>query len=203
MGNRNAPVEKSHLWVLAKMLTTLEKKHGRLMHFMKYVIAASHPKIKLQLKSIRSKVSFESVMSEDMNFTAVQASSKRDRSKNELENNCQFLITLGKGKIVPNYEEQYPNISNVLKETSTDVTAHCAPTFELFNIMACMEYHNLFMALMKQYRELVKNIALTVKNRQPFEDNLVLIVKTGHALDNGERQSLLFIPINHQAMLLS
>jgi hypothetical protein len=147
VGNRNAPDEVSHLWVLAKMLTTgtLKFEPALQFRFMKYVIAASHPKINRRFVTSSSNEywqCFDSVKLEDIPFRAVQIASKRKRLKIELENDRKFLIILGKGKIVPDYEERFPIIANVFKElpnlnlkdeTSPDVTAHFATTFELFN----------------------------------------------------------------------
>jgi hypothetical protein len=194
VGNRVAPNEVSHLWVLAKMLTTLKSEPDLLFHFMKYVIAASHQKIKRRFRMSHSKEywqCFSSVKPEDIPFRAVQAASKRKRLQIELENDYRFLITLGEGKIVSNYEVKYPNIANVLKEllnlkdsdgTSPDKKGFCATTFELFNDKTWKEYHFLFMALMDQYKKFVNEIDSDAKSRNPFGGKLGSIVETGHAL---------------------
>lgn len=192
MGNRNAADDVSHLWVLAKILTTLKFDPALLFRLMKYVIAASHPKINRRFIAISSKEywqCFNSIKLEDIPFRSVQAASNRKRFQIELENDRKFLIILGKGKIVPNYEERYPNIANIFKElpnlkdeTSPNMTAHGATTFELFNNTTWKEYHPLFMALMSQYKVLVDKIDSDAKDGKPFEDNLDRAVETGHAL---------------------
>jgi len=169
---------------------------------MKYVIAASHPKIRRRFGALSSKEywqCFASVKLEDIHLGAVQAASKRKRLQIKLENDCNFLIILGKGKIVPHYETRFPSIANVLKElpnskdeTSPDAIAHSATTFELFNETTCNGYHLLFTHLMDQYQALVDEIATLAKKVESFEDNL------DRAPDNGERQSLLPVPINHR-----
>jgi hypothetical protein len=193
VGNRKAPDEVSHLWVLAKMLTTLknEPAPSLLSRFMKYVIAASHPKIRRRSETPSSKEYWQCFTSvePESRLDAAQAYSKRKILQIELENDRNFLIILGKGKIVPDYEVQFPNIANVLKElpnpkgkTSPDVIAHSTTTFELFNATTCKEYHHLFTNLMGQYRTLVDNIATLVKEVKSFEVILDDAVKTGHAL---------------------
>jgi hypothetical protein len=178
------------------MLTMLKLEPALLFRFMKYAVAASHPKINRRFVSPRSKEywqCFESVNPEDISFHDVQPALKRKRLRIELENDRKFLIILGKGKIAPNYEEQFPNIANVVKElpNMTDETSprakvtapgHCTTTFELFNDTTWKEYHRLFMALMVQYRTLMKNIASEANDGGPFEVNLDRAVETGHAL---------------------
>jgi hypothetical protein len=75
---------------------------------MKYVVTASHPKINRRFNTLISKdywKCFDSVNLEDIPFRAVQDASKRRRLTFELENDRKFLIILGKGKIIPEYEE--------------------------------------------------------------------------------------------------
>ena len=174
------------------MLTTLKSEPTLLFCFMKYVIAASHPKMCRRFISSRSKEYwqfFDSVKLEDIPFRTIQAASERKRFHIELENDRKFLIILGKGIIVPGYEERFPNIANVFKElpnlkdeTSPDMTAHSATTFELFNEMTWKEYHPLFVVLMHLYKDLVNRIASKAKNMEPFEADLNHAVETGHAL---------------------
>ena len=151
MGNRKVPNKVSHIWDLAKLLTTLksEPAPSLLFRFMKYVIAASHPKIRRRFGTLSSKEYwqyFALVKLEDICLGAVQAASKRKRLQIELENDRNFLIILRMGKIVPCYETRFPSIANVLKElpnlkdeTSPNAIAHSAATFEFFNEMTCNE----------------------------------------------------------------
>ena len=192
--NRNAPEEVSHLWVLAKILTTLKSEPALRFRCMKYVIAASHPKIRRRFETLSSKEywqCFASVEldSEVIHSLAARAASKRKRHHIELENDFNFLTILQESQIVPDYEKRFPNIAKALKELPNltceippDVTTHCATTSELFNDTTCKEYHSLFMALMDQYKAFVDKIATAAKDEEPFEDKLDCAVKTGHAL---------------------
>src|SRR6202044_859031 len=150
-----------------KMLTTLKSEPDLVSHFMKYVIAASHPKITRRFRSSSSKEylgCFKSVKLEDTSESEsfpFQSASKRERVRIELENDRRFLIILGKGRVVSDYEERFPKIANIFKEppnlkdkTSPDETSpgetsrvETSPddTFELFNSTTGKEYHSLFM----------------------------------------------------------
>ena len=187
MGNRTAPTTNPHLWVLVNMLATLKgdsadsKSELELVfRVLKYVIAACHPKIQRRFKSRSSKEylnCFNSVKPEDIH---VQASSQRPRLRNELENDHNFLIILEARKIVPDYENSYPNtVANALKRPPDYATTS---KFELFNDTTCKEYHSLFIYLVSQYQQLVDQIATLAKKRESFENILDLAVKTGHAL---------------------
>jgi len=177
MGNRTAPNENSHLWVVVNMLVILkgDPVPQLVLRFLKYVIAASHLKIKGRFESLRSKEylkCFKSVKPEDIH---VRASSWR-WSPIEHENDLNFLTILGAGIVVHGYENCYPIIAaNVLNYATT-------PKFELFNDKTCKEYHSLFIALVSQYQQLVDRIAALAEERESFENILDLTVKTGHAL---------------------
>jgi hypothetical protein len=183
VGNRNVPNEVSHLWVLAKMLTTLKSERALLFRFMKYVVAASHPKMNRRFVSPSSKEywqCFNSVKLEDIPFRAIQAASMRKSFQIELENDRKFLIVLGKGKIFSDYEERFPNIASVIRE----LPGLKDETFELFNDTTWKEYHHLFIALMGRYKDGLDLIAsnLNAKDGEPIEDILNRVVETGHAL---------------------
>ena len=168
------------------MLTTLKSQPDLLLRLMKYVAAASHPKLQRRFATPMSKKywrCFTSVKVDDMHFP-VQIASKRKRFQVEVQNDHKFLVILGKGKIVPDYKEQFPGIADIVKELPNfpDVTAHCATTFEFFSVTTYKQYHLLFIVLMKQYRTLVDETATTAKKMEPFEDCLCRVVETGHAL---------------------
>jgi hypothetical protein len=192
--NRKAPNEVSHLWVVAKMLTTL-KTDGLLPRLLKYVIAACHLKIQRRFETRRSQEywdGFKSVQSDDILLSAVQAASRRKRLQIELENDRQFLMIVRKGDIVPGYEKRFPNIAHMIKElpnfmfdkTPPDATAHSTTwaAFELFNDTTCKEYHDLFLDLMVEYKKYVDQIATMAHKGNPFEDSLGHAFVIGHAL---------------------
>ena len=116
---------------------------------------------------------------EEIHFSA--ASSQRERLRNELLNDHEFLNLLQeRDTVVPDYETKYPNIAaNVLKDP-----LHFATTSnsELFNTATCEEYHLLFKHLMTQYREAVDKIDDLAKKRATFEKDLDFAVITGHML---------------------
>ena len=147
---------------------------------MKYVIAASHLKIKRRFGSHSSKKYWQCVKSVKPEDIHVQASSQRNRLQIELQNDHNFLSILEMRKVVPDYETRYPNIAaNVLKGPPHYVTT---PEFELFNDTTCKQYHRLFIDLVSQYQHFVNQIAALAKEGKSFEDIVDLAVKTGHAL---------------------
>ena len=128
MGNRTAPKEGSHLWIMANMLATLrDDPEQLLLHFLKYAIAACHPKIKRRIKSISSKTHWKCFQSITPDDIQVQASSPRPRQSLEFKNDHNFLCTLAKREIVPDYEACYPNIAAVLPHWTT-ASAASPPT---------------------------------------------------------------------------
>lgn len=178
MGNRTAPKEGSHLWIMANMLATLrDDPEQLLLHFLKYAIAACHPKIKRRIKSISSKTHWKCFQSITPDDIQVQASSPRPRQSLEFKNDHNFLCTLAKREIVPDYEACYPNIAAVLPHWATPTSV-----FELFNNATCKEYHALFINLMSRYVELVDKMAALAAEGKSLESTLGLAVKTGHAL---------------------
>jgi hypothetical protein len=189
VGNRNAPEDASHLWLLAKMLTAYKRESSLLFRFTRYVIAACHLKIKRRFVTPKSKKYlrfFSSVQLDDIDTLTIRAAcQKRKRLYVELQNDQKFLNILGKGDIVPRYQEQFPAIAQVFKElTSSNTTdsSYSINTFELFTGTTYREYHSLFNTLLNGYKELVEEIADKAKKRESFGVDLNSAVQTGHAL---------------------
>jgi hypothetical protein len=182
MGNRTEPNENSHLWVLINLLATLKEgpTSQLMLHFLKYVIAASHQKMKRRFESLSSEQNwscFESLKPEDIH---VQPSSGRPRLPIELQNDLDFLSILGEGIVVPDYKNLYPNIAAIILEGPPPYAT--TSWSELFNDTTCKEYHTLFIALVRQFRNLVNEIAAFAKDKKSLEDKLDPAVKTGHTL---------------------
>jgi hypothetical protein len=120
-----------------------------------------------------------SMKPEEIHLSA--ASSQRERLRNELLNDHQFLNLLQKrDTVVPDYATKYPNIAaNVLNDSLQFATTSNS---ELFNAATCMEYHLLFKHLMTQYQNAVNKIDSLAKGGAPFESELDFAVITGHML---------------------
>ena len=164
------------------MLATLKREPPLLSHFMKYMIAASHPKIKRRFGTPSSQEylhCFMSMKPEEIHLSA--ASSQRERLQSELLNDHQFLNILQQcNTVVPDYESKYPNIAaNVLNDPLHFATPSNS---ELFNAATCKEYHLLFKYLVTQYQKTVDKIDSLAKERAPFENELDFAVITGHML---------------------
>ena len=109
---------------------------------------------------------------DDILFSAVP---KRTYHQVEARNNLHFLVTLKRGVI--DYAKKFPNITKTVEKLPN---LECRGTFfKLFNDMTYEEYHFLFIALVEQYKGVMKEIATRVKNRKLFRDKLGPTVKTG------------------------
>ena len=146
--------ESSHLCVLANMLATLKSEPTLLSHFMEYMIAASHPKIKRHLKAPSSWEYLHCFMltkPEEIDFSSASSHSQRERVQNKLQNNVKLLNLLQKCKAVPDYETKHPNIAIVKNTHHFAITSNS----KFFNATMHKEYHVLFIHLMTQYKEKV------------------------------------------------
>jgi hypothetical protein len=174
--------ESSHLWVLANILVTLNSDSQLLFHFMKYVIAASHPKIRRRFGTPSSREylrCFKSMKPEEIHFSA--ASAQRETLQNELQNDDKFLKLLQmRDTVIPNYKTKYPNIATSALKGPLHLAT--ASNSELFNAATCKEYHLLFKRLMTKYQKTVDKIDGLKKKRAPFKNELDFAVKTGHML---------------------
>ena len=178
MCNREAPKEVFHLWLLTKVLTTFKGDPAQLPNVMRYVISVSHPKIIRRFETESSQdywKSFESGKSDDILFSATP---KRAHRQVEVRNDLHFLGALKRGVI--DYAEKFPSIAKIVEELPN--LERSGTTFDLFNSETCNEYHDLFIALVKQYKTLLEEIATSVGEKKPFGDKLGPAVKTGHAI---------------------
>ena len=96
MGNRTAPNKNSHLWVLINILATFrgDPQPNLLLHCLRYAISASHLKIQMRFKYLRSKEYLDCFKGVKMEDIHIQASFERPKLKLELENDCNFLNIL-------------------------------------------------------------------------------------------------------------
>ena len=158
--NRKAPNKVSHLWVLAKILTTFKGHPGLLGYMMKYMIPASHQKIIRRFETDSSQDYWKSFKSVGLDDILSSATPKRKSRQIEVRNDLNFLAALK--DVMISYAEEFPNIAKIVEELPN--LKHSETPFEVFNDATCKEYHLLFIKLMEQYQAFVKEIATMIEN---------------------------------------